>query len=58
MAAPVRGVDGTVIGVVTIAGPLVRLTKARMEALGPLLQSTAHDIGMASRGSKHFRHAN
>jgi len=47
-----------VIGVVTIAGPLVRLTKARMEALGPLLQSTAHDIGMASRGSKHFRHAN
>ncbi|MEJ2802306.1 IclR family transcriptional regulator [Comamonadaceae bacterium PP-2] len=58
MAAPVRGVDGTVIGVVTIAGPLVRLTKARMETIGPLLLSTAHDIGMASRGSKHFRHAN
>lgn len=51
MAAPVRLGDGTVIGVVTIAGPLVRLTQARMLGLGPALLATAADVANASGAS-------
>ena len=39
MAAPLRGHNNVVLGVITIAGPLVRLTEKRMEALGPTLLS-------------------
>lgn len=55
MAAPVRAADGTVIGVVTIAGPLVRLTEARMQALGPTLIEAANEIAAASGASAMFR---
>lgn len=59
MAAPVRTRNGTgggtVIGVVTIAGPAVRLNAARMEALAPALLDTAQDVARASRGSALFR---
>ncbi|NDZ15568.1 IclR family transcriptional regulator [Variovorax sp. WS11] len=51
MAAPVRLGDGTVIGVVTIAGPLVRLTQARMLGLGPALLATAADVANSSGAS-------
>lgn len=51
MAAPVRSRDGTTIGVVTIAGPLVRLTEERMLALGATLMETAQDVSAASNAS-------
>jgi DNA-binding IclR family transcriptional regulator len=55
MAAPVRVGRGAVIGVVTIAGPLVRLTEERMLALGPLLMETTEDVARASGASAMFR---
>ena len=55
MSAPIRQRDGQVLGVVTIAGPLVRLTEARMLALGPALMDTAAEIGGASQASAFFK---
>ena len=55
MAAPVRSGHGAAIGVVTIAGPSVRLTEARMLALGPALLRAAHDVAQASAGSALFK---
>ncbi|BEP92075.1 IclR family transcriptional regulator [Acidovorax sp. sif1233] len=56
MAAPVRSShNGAVIGVVTIAGPLVRLTEERMLALGPALLATTQELAMASSGSALLR---
>ena len=55
MAAPVRSRSGTTIGVVTIAGPLVRLTEARMEELADALLRTAHEIETASGASALFK---
>jgi DNA-binding IclR family transcriptional regulator len=58
MSAPIRQRDGVVLGVVTIAGPLVRLTEARMLELGPALTATASEVGGASHASTFFkRHA-
>ena len=51
MAAPVRAPGGPAIGVVPIAGPLVRLTEARMQALAPSLIATAQDVMAASKAS-------
>lgn len=55
MAAPVLARDGSAIGVVTIAGPLVRLTEERMAALGPSLLETARDVAAASSASAMFK---
>lgn len=55
MAAPVRGGNGAVIGVITIAGPLVRLTEERMLALGPVLLATADEVAQASGASALFK---
>jgi IclR family acetate operon transcriptional repressor len=55
MAAPVLGADRTAIGVVTIAGPLIRLTPQRMEALGPALLQAAEDVARASGASALFK---
>lgn len=56
MAAPIRSShNGAVIGVVTIAGPLVRLTEERMRALGPALLATTQELAMASSGSALLR---
>jgi IclR family acetate operon transcriptional repressor len=55
MAAPVRVGNGAVIGVITIAGPLVRLTEARMLALGPTLLATAEEVAYASGASAMFK---
>lgn len=57
MAAAVRAPGGPAIGVVTIAGPLVRLTEARMEALAPALMATAQDVMAASKASPLFARA-
>jgi IclR family acetate operon transcriptional repressor len=55
MAAPVRSGNGAVVGVITIAGPLVRLTEERMLALGPLLLESAEELARASGASMHFK---
>jgi IclR family transcriptional regulator, acetate operon repressor len=58
MSAPIQRRGGQALGVVTIAGPLVRLTEARMLTLGPALTATAAEIGGASQASAFFkRHA-
>jgi len=55
MAAPVTGAGSQAIGVITIAGPLVRLTPQRMEALGPTLMETAREVAHASGASALFK---
>lgn len=55
MAAPVRNAQGQVIGVVTVAGPAIRLTEERMLALGPAVLQAAGQIGQASSGSALFK---
>lgn len=55
MAAPVRVGHAPALGVITIAGPVVRLTEARMLALGPTLMDTAHAVARASGASAMFR---
>lgn len=55
MAAPVRAGNGAVIGVITIAGPLVRLTEERMPELGPDLLASAQDLARAGSASTHFK---
>ena len=54
MAAPVvhRGVT---LGVVTIAGPMVRLTEERMVALSDALRHTAEEVASLSASSTLFR---
>ena len=48
MAAPVRRGAEPAIGVITIAGPMMRLTEQRMLELGPQLLATAAELVMAS----------
>jgi DNA-binding IclR family transcriptional regulator len=55
MAAPVRNAQGQVIGVVTVAGPAMRLSEERMLALGPALVQAAAQVGQASSGSALFK---
>ncbi|VWX58033.1 HTH-type transcriptional repressor AllR [Burkholderiales bacterium 8X] len=55
MAAPVRNRAGAAIGVVTIAGPMVRLTEERMLSLGGALLKTTDDLALAAGGSPLMR---
>ncbi|THU05025.1 IclR family transcriptional regulator [Lampropedia puyangensis] len=55
MAAPVVGTDGHTLGVITIAGPAVRLTPERMRTLGPVIQATAQQVSRASGASALFK---
>ncbi len=55
MSAPVRNRQGQAIGVVTIAGPVIRLTEERLLGLGPALMQTASEIGQASSASELFK---
>ena len=55
MAAPVKTEPQAAIGVVTIAGPMFRLTEQRMLSLGPKLLATANEIVLASGASSLFR---
>jgi IclR family acetate operon transcriptional repressor len=54
MAAPVQRKGEPAIGVITVAGPLVRLTPQRMEELGAELVQSAHELAMASAASPLF----
>jgi DNA-binding IclR family transcriptional regulator len=44
----------TPLGVVSISGPSVRLTKQRLEELIPTLKDTANKLALASVGSHYF----
>jgi DNA-binding IclR family transcriptional regulator len=44
MAAPVRGARGDVIAALSISGPTVRMTQARIEELRPILTSEARTL--------------
>ncbi|GJD51866.1 Transcriptional repressor IclR [Methylobacterium crusticola] len=55
MSAPILGPDGSALGVVTVAGPLFRLTEPRMIELGPRVVGTAAEIAAASGASRLFR---
>jgi IclR family transcriptional regulator, acetate operon repressor len=54
MAAPVLRPGGEAIGVVTIAGPKLRLGPARMPELGPALLAAAAQLAQASANSPLF----
>jgi len=54
MAAPVQRRGQQAIGVISIAGPLVRLDEKRMLELGPALLAAAADLAVASVGSTLF----
>lgn len=54
MAAPVYGPKGDVLAMLIVAGPMNRLTEARMEALGQALLDTAEALGRASTVSAVF----
>lgn len=56
MAAPVRYRGGEpVLGALSIAGPAVRMTPARMAALGPVLAAAADELGAIAGGSQYFQ---
>jgi DNA-binding IclR family transcriptional regulator len=54
MAAPVQRRDGPTIGVISIAGPLSRLTERRMKELGPALLAAATELAATSNASPLF----
>jgi DNA-binding IclR family transcriptional regulator len=54
MGAPVQRRSEPAIGVITVAGPLVRLTLQRMQALGPALLAAAGELALASTSSPLF----
>jgi DNA-binding IclR family transcriptional regulator len=57
MAMAVHAEDAAPIATVSIAGPSIRMTEARMQALAPLLRQCAQELGMASRSSPVFSSA-
>jgi IclR family acetate operon transcriptional repressor len=54
MAAPVQRRGYPAIGVISIAGPLVRLDEKRMANLGPTLLAAANELATASNASPLF----
>jgi DNA-binding IclR family transcriptional regulator len=54
MAAPVQRRGYAAMGVISIAGPLVRLDEKRMEKLGPTLLAAASELAAASHASPLF----
>lgn len=57
MAVPVVAEDGTGLGAISIAGPEVRFSEARMAALSVPLHGAAAEMARAARGSALFRRA-
>ncbi len=56
MAVPLRrGGSDTVIGCLSIAGPAVRLTKARVAQLAPALKEAAGELSQAADASQFFK---
>lgn len=51
MAAAVQQEGEPAQGVITLAGPLLRLTEARMLELGPMLMDVAHELARSSVAS-------
>lgn len=54
MGAPVRRHGEETIGVITIAGPSIRLTAPRMAEIGPALIGASNELAMASMASPIF----
>jgi DNA-binding IclR family transcriptional regulator len=54
MGAPIQRPGEAAIGVITIAGPLIRLTETRMIELGPPLMAIAGELALASTSSPIF----
>lgn len=54
MAAAIQRPGEAAIGVITIAGPLIRLTEPRMKELAPALMSVAGELALASTSSPIF----
>jgi DNA-binding IclR family transcriptional regulator len=54
MAAPIRRRDAPAIGVISIAGPLARLSEKRMRELAPALLASATELAATSSGSALF----
>ena len=55
MAAAVRHpATGGVVGVVSVAGPSVRLTEARMHELAPVMLAAASELSDACKSSEYF----
>jgi DNA-binding IclR family transcriptional regulator len=55
MAALVHGPGGEVLGTLIVAGPMTRLTEARMESLAPALLNAAQELGRSSSVSAVFQ---
>lgn len=55
MAAPLLGEERKVLGVITVAGPSVRLTEERMLGYGPELLRTAREVVSLSGASTMFK---
>ncbi|MTH34237.1 helix-turn-helix domain-containing protein [Paracoccus limosus] len=56
MAVPVRSRNGgPVLGCLSIAGPAVRMTEARMAELAPALQAAAQELGISAAGTRYFQ---
>src|SRR5450830_124867 len=54
MAAPIQRKAYPTIGVISIAGPLMRLSEKRMQELGPALLAAATELAAASNSSPMF----
>jgi IclR family acetate operon transcriptional repressor len=54
MAAPVQRRGYPAIGVISIAGPAIRLTEKRMSTLGPALVAVASELAAAGLASPLF----
>ncbi len=58
VAAPVRHpLSGQVIGVISVAGPHLRLTDDRLELLGPAVVAATSDLAAACAGSPFLKRA-
>ena len=55
MSAPIRDRQGRTIGVITIAGPVFRLSEERMLALGPQILAAAGELADAAGASPWLR---
>lgn len=54
MGAPVQRKGEAAIGVITVAGPVIRLTEGRMRELGPRLVEAAGELAIGSSASPLF----
>ena len=52
VAAAIKGADGHVLGAIAVVGPKIRLTRARMKELAPIVKKYALNISreMGYRG--------